>query len=72
MRSVKEAYADMEFSEVDGMRVRYERGWFLCRPSNTEPILVMMAEAKDRESLTDILVDVEERIGHLADIGKLN
>ncbi len=54
------------------MRVRYERGWFLCRPSNTEPILVMRAEAKDRESLTDILVDVEERIGHLADIGKLN
>ena len=72
MRSVKEAFADMEFSEVDGMRVRYERGWFLCRPSNTEPILVMRAEAKDRASLTDILLDVEERIGHLADIGKLN
>ena len=38
MAAVKQAYADMEFSEVDGVRVRYERGWFLCRPSNTEPI----------------------------------
>ena len=64
-------WLDMEYSEVDGVRVRYERGWFLCRPSNTEPILVMRAEAKDRSSLEEILVDVEERIGHLADIGKL-
>lgn len=71
MSAIKQAYADMEYSEVDGVRVRYERGWFLCRPSNTEPILVMRAEAKDRSSLKEILVDVEERIGHLADIDKL-
>ena len=71
MSAIKQAYADMEYSEVDGVRVRYERGWFLCRPSNTEPILVLRAEAKDRSSLEEILVDVEERIGHLADIDKL-
>ena len=71
MSAVKQAFADMEFSEVDGVRVRYERGWFLCRPSNTEPILVMRAEAKDVSSLEEILADVEERIGHLADISKL-
>ncbi|HIG34504.1 MAG TPA: phosphomannomutase/phosphoglucomutase [Candidatus Poseidoniales archaeon] len=71
MAAVKNAYADMEFSEVDGVRVRYDRGWFLCRPSNTEPILVMRAEAKDRTSLEEILTDIEARIGHVADIGKL-
>ena len=71
MAAVKNAYADMEFSEVDGVRVRYDEGWFLCRPSNTEPILVMRAEAKDRASLEEILADVEDRIGHVADIGKL-
>ena len=71
MAAVKQAYSDMEFSEVDGVRVRYERGWFLCRPSNTEPILVMRAEAKDRPSLEEILADIEDRIGHVADIGKL-
>jgi len=71
MAAVKQAYADMEFSEVDGVRVRYERGWFLCRPSNTEPILVMRAEAKDQSALDEILADIEDRIGHVADIGKL-
>lgn len=71
MAMVKNAYADMEFSEVDGIRVRYDRGWFLCRPSNTEPILVMRAEANDRPSLEEILTDIEARIGHVADIGKL-
>ena len=72
MAAVKQAFSDMEFSEVDGVRVRYERGWFLCRPSNTEPILVMRAEAKDQSSLEEILADIEDRIGHVADIGKLN
>ena len=71
MAAVKQAYADMEFSEVDGVRVRYERGWFLCRPSNTEPIFVMRAEAKDQSALDEILADIEDRIGHVADIGKL-
>ena len=71
MSAVKEAYSDMEMSEVDGVRVRYGRGWFLCRPSNTEPILVMRAEAKDQSSLDEILADIESRIGHLADISKL-
>lgn len=68
MAAVKEAYSDMEMSEVDGVRVRYERGWFLCRPSNTEPILVMRAEAKDQKSLDEILTDIDHRIGHIADI----
>jgi len=71
MSAVKESYADMEMSEVDGVRVRYGQGWFLCRPSNTEPILVMRAEAKDQSSLDEILADIEARIGHLADIDKL-
>ena len=71
MAAVKSAFADMEFSEVDGVRVRYDEGWFLCRPSNTEPILVMRAEAKDQASLEEILADIEDRIGHVADIGKL-
>jgi len=71
MAAVKSAFADMECSEVDGVRVRYDEGWFLCRPSNTEPILVMRAEAKDQASLEEILTDIEGRIGHVADIGKL-
>ena len=68
MDAVREAYADMEYSAVDGVRVRYPDGWYLCRPSNTEPILVMRAEAGSEESLTHIKSDVESRLGKLINL----
>ena len=71
MAAVREAFSDMEFSTVDGIRVRYENGWYLCRPSNTEPILVMRAEGRNQETLESILSDIESRIGHLVDLAKL-
>ena len=72
MAKVRKAFSDVEFSSVDGVRVRYEDGWFLCRPSNTEPILVMRAEGSNREALDAIISDVENRVGHLLDIEKLS
>ncbi len=71
MSAVMKAFSDMDYSDVDGIRVRYQGGWFLCRPSNTEPILVMRAEGKDQVSLESIISDVKLRIGHLADMEKL-
>ena len=71
MAAVREAFSDMEFSTVDGIRVRYENGWYLCRPSNTEPILVMRAEGRSQEALESILGDIESRIGHLVDLAEL-
>ena len=47
MEIVESAFADMQKSTVDGVRVKYTDGWYLCRPSNTEPILVMRAEASN-------------------------
>ncbi|MAM99852.1 MAG: hypothetical protein CL986_03110, partial [Euryarchaeota archaeon] len=45
-----------------------EAGWFLCRPSNTEPILVMRAEADSEVGLSSIREDVTRRIGHMIDL----
>ena len=36
--------------------------------SNTEPILVMRAEAKDIEGLSKIKKDVEKRLGSIIDL----
>ena len=72
MNAVRDAYADMEYSAVDGVRVRYSDGWYLCRPSNTEPILVMRAEAGSQTSLDVIKSDVERRLGGLIDLGKFH
>jgi len=72
MDAVREAYADMEYSSVDGVRVRYPEGWYLCRPSNTEPILVMRAEAGDEENLDYIKQDVQARLGSIINLTKFH
>ena len=71
MGRVATAFSDMSLSTVDGIRVKYVDGWYLCRPSNTEPILVMRAEGRDQEALDSILLDVESRIGQIVDLEKL-
>ncbi len=37
--------------DVDGVRVETAAGWWLLRPSNTQAVLVVRAEAKDVETL---------------------
>jgi len=69
---VAEAFSDMEFSTVDGVRVRYEDGWCLCRASNTEAILVMRAEGRTESALEAILADVNARLGHMMDLSALH
>ena len=72
MDSVERKFSDMKYSNVDGVRVSYPEGWFLCRPSNTEPILVMRAEANDDEGLIKIKQDVEERLGGTINLEKFH
>ena len=72
MQIVEDAFADMQKSTVDGVRVRYSDGWYLCRPSNTEPILVMRAEASNEEGLIKIKEDVEYRLGGIINLEKFH
>ena len=71
MSAVEAAFLDMEKSTVDGIRVKYSDGWYLCRPSNTEPILVMRAEGRDQAALDTIIADVNRRIGGMIDLENL-
>jgi phosphomannomutase len=40
-----------DISDVDGLRVKTEDGWWLLRASNTQDVLVARCEAKDQEGL---------------------
>ena len=65
--------SDYEINTVDGIRSRIYVdgeyvGWFLCRPSNTEPILVMRAEAMTQEWLEYIKLNVTQMIGKIIDL----
>ncbi len=43
--TVAEALADQQVDRQDGLRVDWPDGWFHLRPSNTEPIMRLIAEA---------------------------
>lgn len=47
------------FNGLDGVRVDDGDGWWLIRPSNTEPVLVVRAEADDAGALDELCARVE-------------
>jgi phosphoglucosamine mutase len=52
---VKKAESMGDVSRVDGVRVKTDQAWFLIRPSGTEPVMRIVAEAKDQKSLGEVL-----------------
>ena len=55
MRRVAEAFADeAELDHLDGLTVTAQRWWFNLRPSNTEPLLRLNAEADDYDTMEQI------------------
>jgi phosphomannomutase/phosphoglucomutase len=44
---------------IDGVRIKFPRGWGLLRASNTQPVLVMRFEATDLESRDAYRAEVE-------------
>jgi phosphomannomutase len=57
---LKERYKDGEIDELDGVTVEFPDWWFNLRPSNTEPLVRLVVEAKS-EGLLD--QKVEELMG---------
>ena len=52
---LKQAFADGEADELDGLTVNYPEWWFIVRPSNTEPLLRLNVEATTPEVLAEQL-----------------
>ena len=44
-------YRIIDVNTLDGIRILFEKGWGLIRTSNTQPVIVMRAEAEDEEHL---------------------
>jgi phosphomannomutase len=45
--------------DFDGYRCDFDDWWFNVRPSNTEPYLRFIAEAKDPEKLKKVVTEVK-------------
>lgn len=50
---LKERFSKGQIIEIDGLRVDFEDWWFNVRPSNTEPLLRLIVEAKTKELLEE-------------------
>ncbi len=53
LATLKEKYADGTMHELDGLKVSYPDWWFNVRASNTEPLLRLNLEAKNKELLEE-------------------
>jgi phosphomannomutase len=51
---------DGRFNEKDGLRIDWPEGWVHVRPSNTEPIARVIAEAKDQATAEGLIHRVTE------------
>ena len=59
LATIREKYATKELDELDGITVRFgDQSWLNVRPSNTEPLLRLNAEARSNEKLGKIVADV--------------
>ncbi|MDT7888184.1 MAG: phosphoglucosamine mutase [Desulfurococcales archaeon] len=58
VEAVKQSYKGFEIIDVDGVRVITRNGWFLVRPSGTEPVLRIMIESLREEEGRRLLDEV--------------
>ncbi|WP_336023729.1 phosphoglucosamine mutase [Halobellus salinisoli] len=57
---LRERYVDID--TIDGLRVETDDGWFLVRPSGTEPLVRVTAEARAERTADELLESAREII----------
>jgi phosphomannomutase len=63
--SAKKTFANAKLDETDGCRFDFDDGWMHLRISNTEPVMRIIVEAKDRLSAkkySDAVLNIRRKI----------
>jgi phosphomannomutase len=63
MDELAKRYRDGQVDWLDGVTVGYKDWWFNCRPSNTEPLLRLIVEAKTEKLLKEKLAEIQGVLG---------
>jgi phosphomannomutase len=58
IKKIAEAFAGEKQDMLDGLTVNFANSWFNVRPSNTEPVMRLNAEAKTQEELDTLVAKV--------------
>jgi phosphomannomutase len=67
MAELAERFAGGEIDHLDGITVQFPDWWFNVRPSNTEPYLRLVLEAKDDAALQARLGELMPLLGEPVD-----
>lgn len=62
LENVKKANINNNISEIDGIKIQYNKGWAHLRASNTEPIIRIIAEAETLAQANTYLRNIESVI----------
>jgi phosphomannomutase/phosphoglucomutase len=64
VEELSEEFASMGYKTVtiDGVKIVEDEGWFLVRPSNTQPLIRLTVEARNEEALQRLAVLAEKAI----------
>ena len=65
LKSAKERFADAKLDTTDGCRFDFDDGWLHLRVSNTEPVMRVIVEAKDRgtaQKYIDVVLNIRKEI----------
>jgi phosphomannomutase len=63
IRRLGEEFSDGEIDHLDGITVQYDDWWFNVRPSNTEPLLRLVLEARTAELMESKKAQLLEYLG---------
>lgn len=62
-KKLKENYKEAKFDEQDGLRLDFfDKSWVHLRPSNTEPIIRLFGESKEKEKIETLFEDIKKFI----------
>ncbi len=63
IRRLGEVFRDGEIDHLDGITVQYDDWWFNVRPSNTEPLLRLVLEARTAELMDEKKAELLKYLG---------
>ncbi len=62
IKKIAEIYSDYDINTLDGVKIEFNSGWALIRPSNTEEKMSVRCEADTSENLEEIREEIEEKV----------